>query len=406
MKTKLLLMMCLIGALCFSCDDNDDSIRLVAGELNIYEAKTGDELIITGEGFSTIKEENIVRLNDLAISVTEATESQLKLVIPAEATTGNLTVAVDAQSIDFGSFKVLQEKVFMLKSNYDEEYEYIIEINPETGKENIFMELPQSSNNLMYSSLSYHSSTNEMLLVLSPEWQFNKYKILSINLDTKSIIEKEFESDTELEWVELITDNESNVYVNKRWNYWDQATEKNIRMSKIFKVDLQLGKEDELAEVKDYIISKCKLIKELNSIVMVAGGETSWDETKLMTLDLATKELKEVPTESALNFGDIIIKDENNIFVLNEKERYEPQLLQINLETGKSEIFFKFPNAQFYYGNSYYSATNNEIVFFRENDNDLTDKIYKINLDDKGSEMVNVNSANDDWYHSSMNIFK
>ncbi|MDM8160440.1 hypothetical protein QUH73_11495 [Labilibaculum sp. K2S] len=402
MKIKLFLMMCLAGALNLSCSDSDDTIELVAGKLNVTEAKAGDELIITGEGFSNVKEENLIKLNDLVISVSEATASQLKLVLPQEAKTGILSVTVDEKSIDFGVFKVLEEKVFVLKSNYDNQYDNVIEINPETGAESVLLELPWSGGEYMYSSLSYLKSTNEILLIASPEIDIKKYKILRINLDTKSIIEKEFESDTKLEWVDLITDNESNVYVNKSWNYWDSANEKSIKKSQLFRYDLQSGEEELLVEVKDDIISSCKVIGT-DKILLVVGEENE-GAANLMVLDLSTKQTKEIPLEPSGFFYGVMLNENNEAFVLSEGEHYEYSLLKIDLETGKSEVFLDFPQGKFYYEYASYSIANNEVVCFRSNDDDSVDKICRINLQEKSFRFVDINESKD-WFHESLVVF-
>ncbi|WP_321319634.1 hypothetical protein [Labilibaculum sp.] len=401
MKIKLFLMMCLAGALNLSCSDSDDTIDLVAGKLNVTEAKAGDELIITGEGFSTVKEENLVKLNDLIIPVAEATASQLKLILPKEAKTGILSVAVEEKKIDFGVFKVLEEKVFVLKSNYDNQYDNVIEINQETGVESVLLELPWSEED-MYSSLSYLKNTNEILLIAGPEMDIKKYKILRINLDTKSIIEQEFESDMELEWVNLVTDNESNVYVNKSWNYWDSVNEKSIKKSQLFRYDLQSGEEELLLEVKDDIISSCKVIGT-DKILLVVGEESD-GAANLMVLDLSTKQTKEIPLEPSGFFYGVMLNENNEAFVLSEGEHYKYSLLKIDLETGKSEVFLDFPQGKFYYEYASYSIANNEVVCFRSNDDDSIDKICRISLEEKSFKFVDINEGKD-WFHESLVVF-
>lgn len=402
MKFKLLLMMCLVAALNFSCSDSDDIIELVAGKLNATEAKAGDELIISGAGFSTVKEENLVKLNDLILPVMEATASQLKLVLPQEAKTGNLTVAVDDQSIDFGVFKVLRERVFMLKSSYDNQYDNVIEFDLETGAESVFLDLPWSGEEYMYSSLAYLKNINEILLILSPEENIKKYKLLRINLDTKSIIEKEFESDSELEWVDLITDNESNVYINKSWNYWDSSTEKGVKKSQLFRYDLQSGEEDLLVEVKDDIISSCKVIGT-DKILLVVGEEND-GTANLMVLNLSNEQTKEISLESSGFFYGVMLSENNEAFVVSEGEHYEYSLLKIDLETGMSEVFLEFPQGNFYYEYASYSITNNEVVCFRSSDDDSIDKICRINLEDKSFKFVDINKSKV-WFHESLVVF-
>ncbi|MFA9372380.1 MAG: IPT/TIG domain-containing protein [Labilibaculum antarcticum] len=402
MKIKLLLLVCLVGALNFSCSDSDDAIELVAGKLSVSEAKAGDELTISGVGFSTVKEENRVKLNELVIPVAEATASQLTLILPKEAKTGNLTVAVDDKSIDFGIFKVLEERVFALKSNYESQYDNIVEIDLETGAESILLELPWFGEESMYSSLAYLKNTNEILLISSPEEYLKKYKILRINLDTKSIIEKEFESDTELQWVELITDNESNVYVNKSWNYWDSANEKSVKKSQLFRYDLQSEKEEFLVEVKDDIISSCKVLGT-DKIILVVGEEQD-GAANLVVFNLLDNQTREIALESSGFFYGVMLNENNEAFVVSEGEYYEFSLLKIDLETGTSEVVLDFPQGRFYYEYVSFSIANNEVVCFRSNDDDGIDKICRINLEDKSFRMLDTNESKD-WFHESLVVF-
>lgn len=401
MKSKLLLLMCLVGALCFSCDDDNDFVDLIAEKLSVSSARVGDQLVITGKGFSTIKDENIVKLNDLTIPVEEATSSELKVIIPEDASTGDVTVRVDHQEVNFGEIKILKERLFMLKSNYSNKYESIIEMNPKTGEEKVFMELPYEEE-LMYSSLAYLGNSNKILLVLSPEEAMKKYSIISIDIETKKMIKTQFESDIEIEWVALFTDHESNTYVRKNWNYYDNAIEKTIKKSKVFNYNIETGDEQEIASLDGKIIFRNEVNTYSNKIILTAGQD--WSENcTIMVLDPKTKEITEIPTKES-EFGDVLIKDEKNIFVVDNKERKKAKVLQVNLETGASEVFMELPEGK-YYSYGFYLQSSNEIGFLREGDSDTVDKIIRINANNKEINMTNVYVSFDDWYHDTACLF-
>lgn len=55
---------------------------------------TGLTVTITGTNFSTVASENMVKFNGTAATVTEATASQLKVTVPAGASTGKIAVKV------------------------------------------------------------------------------------------------------------------------------------------------------------------------------------------------------------------------------------------------------------------------------------------------------------------------
>lgn len=58
----------------------------------------GDEVIITGTDFSTTPEENIVSFNGGIATVISSTETTITAIVPATATTGDVTVTRDGES--------------------------------------------------------------------------------------------------------------------------------------------------------------------------------------------------------------------------------------------------------------------------------------------------------------------
>jgi hypothetical protein len=63
-------------------------------------------LVIAGENFSRIPEENIVHFNGVQAHVTSATSTTLDTTIPAGSTTGPITVSVNGQTATSEIFKV------------------------------------------------------------------------------------------------------------------------------------------------------------------------------------------------------------------------------------------------------------------------------------------------------------
>ncbi len=62
------------------------------------KGKVGQEVIITGKDFSTTPSENIVKFNGTEATVVESTETTITVIVPAGATTGNVTVTRDRES--------------------------------------------------------------------------------------------------------------------------------------------------------------------------------------------------------------------------------------------------------------------------------------------------------------------
>lgn len=58
-------------------------------------AQAGQTVVITGTGFSTTPDENLVSFNGALATVTESTSTTITVIVPDLATTGNVTVTVD-----------------------------------------------------------------------------------------------------------------------------------------------------------------------------------------------------------------------------------------------------------------------------------------------------------------------
>ncbi|BAX80084.1 IPT/TIG domain-containing protein [Labilibaculum antarcticum] len=396
MKIKLLLLVCLVGALNFSCSDSDDTIELVAGKLSVTEAKAGDELTISGVGFSTVKEENRVKLNELVIPVAEATASQLTLILPKEAKTGNLTVAVDEKSIDFGVLKVLEEKMFLMKCIYYDGGDFIVTIDPVTGEETPFMELPKIANDvdMMYSSLCYLSKTKELLVAVRPEWPVDQYKILKINVETKELIEYDFGEIDELENLDLISDGISEVYLVKKY----ESSMDLGSYSTINKLNMDTKELELLATVEGYMLYGTA-IYDGGKKMLFLNGESYDDDYKLMSLDFSEKTVKMISLNYPKHFCRIITAGDDQVFGVSSDNNKE-SLLKIDLEKGTDELFIQFEDGEEWYANACYCKTGNEIVFFLEYEGDDiggTERMFKVNLNNKTTSEVMFKDNQNIW---------
>jgi hypothetical protein len=73
-------------------------------------ALPGASLVITGTNFKTISNENVVKINGTSATVTASTSTQLTVIIPADATTGKVTVELNgATATSVSDFEVLKD---------------------------------------------------------------------------------------------------------------------------------------------------------------------------------------------------------------------------------------------------------------------------------------------------------
>jgi 6-phosphogluconolactonase len=73
------------------------------------EGPVGTHVLIQGQGFSSTPANDVVMFNGVAATATSTTANQLKVTVPATATTGPLTLTVGGVTVQCGTFTVLRE---------------------------------------------------------------------------------------------------------------------------------------------------------------------------------------------------------------------------------------------------------------------------------------------------------
>lgn len=116
----LLVVVTLIGTsmLIASCGDDDDP---KAPELSITSISPntggeGTEVSIRGTGFSATASANTVTLNSKPCPIVSASETQLKVTIPADAGSGNIQVTVGGKTVQSSLFTFVEEVVLAITS--------------------------------------------------------------------------------------------------------------------------------------------------------------------------------------------------------------------------------------------------------------------------------------------------
>lgn len=82
----------------FSCNEEGISTRntvVIVEGFSPVEGPVGTEVKITGAKFSTVTSENEVLFNGSKAAITSATETEIKVKVPEDATTGKITVTVN-----------------------------------------------------------------------------------------------------------------------------------------------------------------------------------------------------------------------------------------------------------------------------------------------------------------------
>ncbi len=110
MKRKLSIVMLLGMFVTFeNCKDEepvDASFKITA--ITPESGTAGSAVAITGVGFSNIASENIVKFNGVEAVVVNADENALAVIVPATATTGELTVTTAGKTATGPAFTVTE----------------------------------------------------------------------------------------------------------------------------------------------------------------------------------------------------------------------------------------------------------------------------------------------------------
>lgn len=128
----------LLSILFIGCVSDNDEPKIssipITEPLSKNSGKIGDIIVIKGENFSESIAENIVKFNEVLAEVLEATTTSLKIKIPKGATTGDLTITINGQTIIVDTFIIEEneepEKIYL----YSGEHKKLVSIDPETGQ--------------------------------------------------------------------------------------------------------------------------------------------------------------------------------------------------------------------------------------------------------------------------------
>ncbi|MFA8436561.1 MAG: IPT/TIG domain-containing protein [Marinifilaceae bacterium] len=404
MKTKFLLLLLLVGLVNFSCsDDNDDPVVILkADKLSINEGKVGDEVVLTGEGFSENKEENIVSFNEVQATILQASASELKVTVPEGATTGKLTVKVAEKSIDFGVFTVRRETLFMIKSDYSGEVdkETLITMDPTTGEEQIYCELPAFGANWLYSSITYLAKTNELAILAISEESGKDVGLCMVNLETKVCSKVELEGEDRYYYYDLFSDKEDNLYATK----CPDMSQDHVYMMKI---DPSTGTQKVFQEYSDsYSFGLPIYFEEANEVVVMIADDYDYSVSRLGKINMENGTKSDINLKETGNYQGLTADKDNNLyFIKKDRGQDEAVGIKLNLETGKEETFIKFQETNHYLGKPIYFQTTNELLYLPEDNGDSTLYLLKVNLDNKSILKIELNPGENIYYGNMIPLY-
>jgi hypothetical protein len=92
-----------------SCKEDEPAATVAMSGFTPTSAFAGETVTITGANFSTLPGDNLVMINGIAATVSSATHTTLKIIVPTQATSGRISVTVnDNTAISASDLTVLQ----------------------------------------------------------------------------------------------------------------------------------------------------------------------------------------------------------------------------------------------------------------------------------------------------------
>jgi predicted chitinase len=165
-------------------DDQQTSKFPVNIELSSKAARIGDTITITGSGFSATETYVVTFTKDIVGDITEGTNSFLKVIVPENAETGNISLTFSTQTEIVGSIEIVRSKPKNEIYVFHDSESKLARIDPETGS------LTYIGNNINYGvntrGAVYHSENNEYI---GFENDFSSPHLIRISIENGAVIQ-------------------------------------------------------------------------------------------------------------------------------------------------------------------------------------------------------------------------
>jgi len=103
----LFLLLIVVVAACKEDNPTDSNSGFTISKFAPSSASIGDEVVITGNNFSAITTENVVKINDKVATVRTASITSLTIIVPTGATTGKISVTIAGKTTtSFGNLSI------------------------------------------------------------------------------------------------------------------------------------------------------------------------------------------------------------------------------------------------------------------------------------------------------------
>lgn len=321
-----------IGALLFFAACKKDSDPAVTPDPPVTEpltaaaAKPGDTLIIKGSNFSEFDNENNVEFNGVGGTIETATATEIKVIVPAKATTGMVTVTVNGVKTEVGTLVIVPYTLFCIKGNFQQtpSLRQLVALDPENGTETLVATINQTGDKV--EDAIYLPATNEVI-----GRDEDGANLIKINVTTKQVTKVPLSASATSGFVELVVDKNNALYAVKI-----DFTNPNRITQTLVKLDPKTGaataiKGFELNEEWGSLV----YLPANNEVVGLIGGGT-----KLLKLNLTTKDTSSVALENttAVQYRELLTDNVSNLYGYkadySDPVNYIAQVQKLNAKTG------------------------------------------------------------------------
>lgn len=193
-------------------DHNDSHVPPVTSPLSVVAAKAGDTIRIQGTNFTTDANQVKVSFNGVAGTVVSVSDTEIVVVVPEGAATGDVTVTVYENTIKAGSLTISPLTIYSEKVTEGTTYNnyQLISFNPSTLAESVIFNLDEVYNSASMQDIVYLPTTNEVVGLDRNGWM-----LIKINVATKQKTTFELTKDYNTSFDELVLDNANNLYAMK-----------------------------------------------------------------------------------------------------------------------------------------------------------------------------------------------
>jgi len=329
-----------------ACKKNSSSAgpAPVTEPISIAAAKPGDTIVIKGKNFSAVAANNTVTFNGVTATIVSATATELRVVIPAGATSGAVKVTVNGVTTEVGTLVLSPLTLYYIKENTnDNAPEQLVAIDPSNGQETLIATLTDIADYAIPDIL-YLAATNEVI-----NYNDSGTALMKINVTTKQASSVRLAgSGPKVRFERLVTDKNGQLYAVETDN-----NDANNFTEKLVEVDPQTGGVTAVKTLahNDYINwNSLVYLSSSNEIAgMVDGG-------RLFKLNLSTKDTSSalLANTDYISLSDLVADKQGNLIAykidLTNSPNNVAQFVQVNPVTGAQSVITTLSDYNAFHG--------------------------------------------------------